>query len=470
MKRVFLVYPPSLAMNREARCQQPLKDLLVIPPLPPIELMYLASIAREAGWEPKIKDYNLFSESLEDYISDIKEFKPDYILVNLATPTIKKDLEACKAAKELLPNVKIVVSGAYCSIFDEEILDKNICVDFVIKGEPELTFKEILLENQPSDILGLSYRSASGEIVLGGKRPFIENLDDIPFPARDLVDNTFFKRPDNGKLQTIIKVSRGCPYHCFFCLATPVSGAKVRVRSPQNIVAEVRECVEKYNINNFVFWSDVFDFDKQWVLDLCLEIEKSGLDIVWSANTRADLVDEEILVAMKKAGCNLVSVGVESGSQEILEKMGKGITLNKVRESVKLLKRHKIRIYNYFVIGLPWETEEDVKKTIDFALELDSDFVSFYTATALPGTKFYSYVIKNSLGDLSSDDVYLNSYYFPNVPTHHLSKERIFELHKLAMKKYYLRPIYVIKKLFSIRSFAEVKNYFIAGLRLLISK
>lgn len=173
-----------------------------------------------------------------------------------------------------------------------------------------------------------------------------------------------------------------------FCLATPVSGPKVRVRSAENIIAEIKECVEKYNIRNFLFWSDIFNFNREWTLNLCNKIIESGLKITWSSNTRADTMDDEMAAIMYKSGCRLVSIGVESGSQKMLDNIGKKITLDDIRNTVKILKKNKIKIYNYFVIGLPWETEETVEETIKFAIELDSNFISFYTATPLPGTKF----------------------------------------------------------------------------------
>ncbi len=148
-------------------------------------------------------------------------------------------------------------------------------------------------------------------------------MDNLPFPARHLVDNSIYKRPDNGQVQGVIKVSRGCPYHCFFCLATPVSGAKVRMRSAENIIAEIKECVEKYNIKNFLFWSDIFNINRDWTIDLCKKIIESGLKITWSANTRANTMDDEMASYMYKSGCRLVSIGVESGSQEILDNIGK---------------------------------------------------------------------------------------------------------------------------------------------------
>ena len=462
-KRILLIYPPSPVLNREDRCQQPTKDLIVIPPLPPTDLMYLAAVAEKAGLEAKINDYSQNG----DYEADLKEFNPDYLVVNIATPTLEHDLDAVKKAKEICPNVITIAKGAAFLTLAEKIIKEHNELDFGILGEAENTLKEILEGKPKAEILGLYYKE-NGEVKFTGNRPFIEDLDSLPFPARHLVDNNIYRRPDNNKVQATIKVSRGCPFHCFFCLATPVSGAKVRRRSPENIVAEIKECVEKYNIKNCLFWSDIFNIDKEWTMKLCQTIIDSGLKITWSANTRADTADLEMAEMMYKSGCRLVSIGVESGSQYMLEKMGKKITLNDVRRTVKVFKKAKIRIYNYFVIGLPWETEETVEETIKFAIELNSDFISFYTATPLPGSRFYDYALEHNLFDKETS--FENAYYYPAVNTHNLSRERVFELHKSAIKRFYLRPLYILKMLSRIRSFAEIKNYFIAGMNVLLRK
>lgn len=462
-KRILLIYPPSPVLNREDRCQQPTKDLIVIPPLPPTDLMYLAAVAEKAGLEAKINDYSQNG----DYEADLKEFNPDYLVVNIATPTLEHDLDAVKKAKEICPNVVTIAKGAAFLTLADRIIKEHNELDFGILGEAENTLKEILEDKPKAEILGLYYKE-NDEVKFTGNRPFIEDLDSLPFPARHLVDNNIYRRPDNNKVQATIKVSRGCPFHCFFCLATPVSGAKVRRRSPENIVAEIKECVEKYNIKNFLFWSDIFNIDKEWTMKLCQTIIDSGLKITWSANTRADTADLEMAEMMYKSGCRLVSIGVESGSQYMLEKMGKKITLNDVRRTVKVFKKAKIRIYNYFVIGLPWETEETVEETIKFAIELNSDFISFYTATPLPGSRFYDYALEHNLFDKETS--FENAYYYPAVNTHNLSRERVFELHKSAIKRFYLRPLYILKMLSRIRSFAEIKNYFIAGMNVLLRK
>ena len=203
-------------------------------------------------------------------------------------------------------------------------------------------------------------------------------------------------------------------------------------------------------------------------MNLCQKIIDSGLNITWSANTRADTADEEMAQKMYESGCRLVSIGVESGSQEMLDKIGKKITLDDVRLTVKIFKKAGIKIYNYFVIGLPWEDEDTVEDTIDFAIELDSDFISFYTATPLPGTRFYDYAKANRLID--SDTSFSSAYFYPSVNTHYLSKDKVFELHKKAEKRFYLRPSYIFKTLIGIKSFEEFKNYFRAGMNLLLRK
>ena len=450
-------------MNREDRCQQPTKELLVIPPLPPTDLLYLAAVAESVNCEAKVVDYSLGG----DFEADLKEFKPDFIVANVTTPTFKSDLESLCFAKSVLPSVKIIVKGAVFLTHNVNAIYEKTFLDYVIMGEPELSFREILEGVPDEDILGICYRK-NMQGVKNPSRPFNESLDDLPFPARHLVDNSIYRRPDNGKVQAVIKVSRGCPFHCFFCLATPVSGKKVRTRSPENIVAEIKECVEKYNITNFLFWSDIFDFDKKWTMALCNKILEEKLKITWSSNTRADTITQELADLMYKSGCRLMSLGVESGSQTVLDNIGKHLKLDEIRNAVKILKKAKIQIYNYFVIGLPWETEETVEETIKFAIELDSDFISFYTATPLPGTRFYDYAMQNKLFDLTAS--FDKAYYYPVLRTHKLSKERVFELHKLAVKRYYLRPKFIIKTLLRLRTFSEFKNYFFAGINLILRK
>ena len=463
--KVFLIYPPSPVMNREDRCQQPTDDLVVIPPLPPSDLLYMASIARMADKEPVIKDYSLNNASIENFVYDIKKISPSYLVLNAASTTLETDLAVVKIAKELIPDITVIAKGAHFRLFDIKTLEEYKELDIVIRGEVEFTLLDILKRTPLNDIKGITYRN-NGIISRNEDRPFIKNLDDIPYPARDLIDNSIYRRPDTDEVQAVIKVSRGCPYHCFFCLATPVSGSVVRTRSPENIVGEIKECYEKYGIKNFIFWSDLFNFNHEWVKDLCRKIIDSKMKITFSTNTRADSADIETAKLMKKAGCSLVSIGIESGCKQILDNMGKKITKEQVKNTVKLFKKLGIKIYGYYVVGLPWESEETFRETMEFAKSLNTEYVSFYTATALVGTKFYEYVKENNLGELN----FTKPYYYPTVNTHYLSKDRVFELHKNALKEYYLRPSYIFMMLFKIHSLHELYNYFKAGIRVLLRK
>lgn len=489
-KRILLIYPPSPIMNREDRCQQPTKDLLVIPPLPPMDLMYMAAMAEQVGFEARIEDYSLARRqdtkkrrgvefqknsafthprvnASEGFISDLKEFQPDYLVLNVASTTLESDLSILSVAKEILPNIITIAKGAHFLTSNTDILYKYKTLDLIMVGEVEKTLKEILEGKNYSRIKGLCYRDGFAAKYTG-KRPFIQDLDKIPFPARHLVDNNSFRRPDNNKVQAIIKVSRGCPHHCFFCLATPVSGSKVRVRSAENIIEEIKECVETYGIKDFLFWSDIFNFDTDWTMNLCEKIIESGLKIIWSANTRADTITEEMAELMYESGCRLVSIGIESGSQYILDKIGKKITLGEIMDAVKILKNAKIKIYNYFIIGLPWDNETTIEETIEFAIALNGDFSSFYTAVPLPGTRFYKFAKDNNLFNGSTS--WENAYYKPVINTLCLDKQRILELHKSAVRRFYLSPRYILKAISNIRSFAEAKNYVKAGIKVFLEK
>lgn len=209
-KKILLIYPPSPVMNREDRCQQPTKELLVIPPLPPTDLMYLAAVAEKAGLDAKIADYSQGG----NFENDLKEFQPDYLLINVATPTFKNDLSSLTIAKEICPDIITIAKGAAFLTVAFEVMYFQKDLDLILFGEPEETLREVLEGKEFSKILGLYYRDDL-RAKFTGPRPFIDNLDKLPFPARHLVDNNIYRRPDNNKVQAVIKVSRGCPFHCF---------------------------------------------------------------------------------------------------------------------------------------------------------------------------------------------------------------------------------------------------------------
>lgn len=460
-QKIFFVYPPAPIMNREDRCQQPTSDLVVIPPLPPVDMMSLSAIAKKYGYETKFKDYSLKNETVFDFIRDLRVYKPDFLVMNIASTTLEKDLSSLVQARDLLDDTVVIVKGAIFNFNSYSIMQQYPEIDIALRGDIEPVFEEIIQYKNLKEINGLTYH-VDNKIISTPDRELDNNLDFLPKLDRELIDNNFYIRPDTRKPQTIIRVSKGCPNHCFFCLATPLNGKITRYKSQELIIDEIRECVEKYNIKDFIFWSDIFNLDNSWVQKLCRLITDNNLKINFSTNTRVDTIDYETLCLMKKAGCNLVSMGIESGSQEILDKMGKKITIKQIRQAVETVNKAKIQVYAYYVIGLPWETKKTITETQRLASELNTQYASFYTATALYGTRFYDYVLKNRLGEIS----YEKPYILPSVRSYELTSQEIYEYNKKLNKNYYLRPKYILKMVKEINSITKFKAYYDAFIRL----
>ena len=464
-QKIFFIYPPAPIMNREDRCQQPTSELVVIPPLPPVDMMSLSAIAKKRGYETKFHDYSLKNETVHDFIRDLRNYQPDFLVINIASTTLEKDLSILSAARDLLEDTVVIVKGAIFNFNSYSIMQKNPEIDIALRGEIEEAFDEIIQYKNFKEIKGITYQ-INNKIISTADRELKSDIDYLPILDRSLIDNSVYQRPDTKKPQTIIRVSKGCPNHCFFCLASPLNGKIVRYRSPELIVKEIKECITLYNIKDFIFWSDIFNLNKEWVQKLCRLIIEADLKINFSANTRVDTLDIETLCLMKKAGCTLLSMGVESGSQEMLDKMGKKITLEQIKKAVSMIHKAGIQTYAYYVIGLPWETKETLKATFNFAKKLNTHYASFYTATALIGTKFYDYVNKNRLGEIS----YEKPYIFPSVRSYELTSQEIFEANKKFNKEYYLRPTYILKMACNITSLTKFKTYYDTFIRLLKAK
>lgn len=455
-KKVLLINPPSGLYRRDDRCQSKVEDQTVRVIFPPIDLAYLASVARSVGWEAKIGDYPSFNADMSTLENDLKSFSPDIVLFNVTTATIDKDLEVCKTAKTIIPNVKTIAKGDYLNEKWQAVLENNPELDICIHLEPEDTFKEILEGNSLSEIQGISYRDVQ-KPVRNPDRPFIENLDSIPLPSRDLLNNELYRSPETGRKITVINGSKGCPSRCIFCPARKVAGAKIRLRSTDNILSELKECVEKYGIIDFLFNGDTFTWDKEWVVDLCRKIVDAGLKIRWGCNSRVDTIDKERLEWMMKAGCWVVAFGIESGDEEILKKMKKGTSLEKIRNAIKTCKEVGIKTHSFYIIGLPWETKESLEKTYNFAKELDTDFFDFNIAYPLLGTELYDIVQENNLFEIK--DANITSYASAAARTFALSNEELDKARRKMLLKLYLRPKYILRTIRNAGSLPVLKNY-----------
>ncbi len=463
-KKILLAYPKSQDLDREDSSQRPLeKEFHQDANIPPIDLMYLAAVAEKAGFEAKIADYN-YEGSIE---KDLLEFRPDYLLINVTTPTFKADIEVLSKAKLVLPNIITIAKGA---TFLNHALDTMYFakdLDFILYGEPEETFRELIIGVAPYRIAGLYYRDDL-RIKFTGARPFLKDLDSLPFPARHLIDNSLYKLPYTEEYYTTIQISRGCPYHCFDCLATPVSGPEFRTRSAKDVIDEIKECVEKYNIRNFLFLTDTLNPDKKWLKEFCDLIIENALHINWYAKMRPDSIDENVAQIIAISGCKMIELETGSGSQEILDRTGRNFTIDDVRLAIKIFKKYGIMVKNIFLIGLPWDSEDTLEDTVDFASELDSDYAEFYVAPPFPGTKFYKYAQDNNL--INSNTSFKKAYIAPTVATHHLSAAKVGLYRKQAYKKFYLRFGYILKKLLKMSSKIELINFIKYELNILLWK
>ncbi len=460
-EKALFICPPTGLFYRDDRCQVSLKGVSNAP-RPPLDLAYMSAVLEEKGIECMMRDYPVENGTWEDVKKDIRTFDPGLLIIYTTITSVKEDLRACIIAKEINPGIITVAKGGDTTISPAERLEMCEDLDIAIIGEPELTLLEIAEGRDLKDINGICYRE-NGKIVKTPKRKFIEDLDGLPFPSRHLLDQSKYLRPDTGEIQTTIQSSRGCPSKCIYCLSRVVAGFDLRLRSPGNVVDELEHCVTEYNIRNFFFRADTFTWDKEWVISVCREILRRKLDIQWVANSRANTVDDERLQWMKKAGCWLVSFGVESGNQYILDMTQKGITLEQSREALRLAKKNKLKTFVTFLIGMPWDTRETIMETFDFAREIDSDYFEVILPYPFPGTNYYEIAKRDGLIlDGAYDHIY--DHFNSVVKTYHLSADELTELKKKSFWYLYARPSYIKKIISQCDSPKALKTYVSFGL------
>lgn len=461
-KRAYLIVPPTGKYIREERCQTPLEDLHTIALRPPMDLLYMAAELERAGVACRIEDYPALELGWGDFTTEVKEFRPDALILSITTPTLENDLLAAARAKEIDPEIVTVTKGAHFIELDRQALERYPQLDLVMRGEYEETVRELAQGKAWGETLGITFRNGDS-IVRNPGRGFIKEVDSIPFPARHLVDNRHYIRPDTEALQTTVVTSRGCPFPCVFCLAGAVSGKSVRNRSVENVVAELKECVERHGIRDFLFRSDLFTANKRWVRELCQAIRDEGLDIQWSCNSRVDTIREDVLLEMKAAGCWLISFGVESGDKDMLVKMRKQVDYAAIEPAIQTCRKVGIKSSVYFLIGLPWENRETFENSKRFAIELDPDFIEFFYAYPFYGTEFYDVAVNEGL--LKEGELPQAAYNHPAIPTKYLSIEELEPLRKEALKAFYLRPRYILRTLLQNPSPRMWKNYVVYGVR-----
>lgn len=415
---------------------------------PPIGVGYIASyILEKTKCKVDIIDttFNNFDAFV---IRKIRKNDYDLICFSIMTTMLKDSLRLASLIKKIKPSSKILFAGPHPTVMPTETL-KNKQVDAVCIGEGEETILELVKEKFSfKGIKGIWYKHGE-EIIKNSPREPIENLDKLPFPLRQkseikkYQDLWFQLDSISTNLKGVnIFSSRGCPYKCTYCQPTleSIFGKKIRKRSPKNIVGELKHLKKKYKINAFMFLDDTLIFDKKWVMDICDEIIKSKLNLIWGCNARANLVTEELFKKMRKAGLRKVFMGIESGSQRVLDEVyNKGITLKQVKMATKILKQLGLKIQGYFMIGAPSETEKEIEKTIKFARDLPINEATFSITTPLPKTYLYE-----KTKDMINKRIEDFDYYKTSVYKQEISEKRLDFLKKKALIMFYLSPKRII--------------------------
>jgi len=364
----------------------------------PFFLAYAAAVLERAGFEAALTDAVAEGLSDEEFYRRLAASAPDLVLFEVSTPSIFTDLKHARKTRELLgPDVPIAFSGPHQEMFSPLFLKKAQDVDFVLVGEYEFALLELVERlrdaKPPSDVAGLLYRDASGEPVENPRRRLERDLSMFPWPARRLLPMEKYNDLPGGIPAPSLQMwaSRGCPFRCIFCAWPQImyGGATYRVRDPEDVVNEMLHCIDVYKMQSVYFDDDTFNIGKRRIQTLSRLMKERGVRVPWAIMARADTMTPDMLEAMKEAGLAALKYGVESANQELLDAAHKGLSLQKVRETIKFTRAMGIPYHLTFMFGLPGETRETAKRTIEFALEMDPDSVQFSIATPYPGSEYY---------------------------------------------------------------------------------
>ncbi|HBU69407.1 MAG TPA: hypothetical protein DEE98_03380 [Elusimicrobia bacterium] len=460
---IYLINPPAadgVKIVREGRCMQRKGAWTSV--WSPISLAILGAIARQSGHTVKLSDCIVEEIDFNELKNLASQFKPDLAIINAVTPSIESDLSTCRYLKEANPAVLTAAIGIHPTTLPEDCLNAEPALDFVIRGEPEATVKEMLAalaqgnDLTLSAITGLAFRK-NGRLFREPDRKPIEDLNELPFPAWDLIDTELYTLPFSNKKFLLIATSRGCPYPCRFCADAAYYGKKLRVRSPKNVVDELEWAKNTYKIDEFLFWSESFTINKQFSIDVAREILSRGLKISWVCNSRVDNVDIEMLRLFKKAGCWMIGFGIESGNQNILNSMKKGITVEQIESAVKASHEAGLEVTGHCVIGYPGETVETIKDTINLTKRLPFDFVQFYCSVPFPGSELYAQA--REMGWINTNNWMFFEQNFCVMDTPQLKAKDAMKWRSRAYRQFYLRPSVIIKTIRRLSNWKEFINF-----------
>lgn len=436
--KVLFVNPPQTASKY--------KFMGVI--APPLGIAYMAGVLQENNIDVEILDASAEDMDFKDVEKELLKRKPDLVALTALTPTIGRALETAQVVKETLPD-SIVVMGGYHPTFNfiETLEDEN--VDIVIRGEGEYIMLNLVqaLENQSSlhDVKGIVFEDKnSKEIVVNPEAPLIQDLDELPFPALNLLPMNKYRLLDMDTHMTTMITTRGCPMQCSFCSSAAMHGKKIRERSIENIVDEIEYLKTNYDIDTIAFMDDTFTLKKRKVMAICDEILKRNIEIMWGCTSRVDTLDEKLLKKMKEAGCITIFIGVESADQQQLDNMCKNTTIAKIENAFKIARKLKIRTIASVALGMPGDTKEIMNKTVKFVHKLKPNYAIYSLATPYPGTRFYKEAFEKNLIKIKDWSKY--TLITPILETIDCSLNDMRKIQAKAFMKFYLRPHYIIRQ------------------------
>lgn len=461
-RRILLIRPPD-----------PLQESALLSHTRPMNLAYLAAALRSAGFEVAIADYETtpYGSAVLKQLLDI--FTPAVVGVSAMTPTIASAAMVAGEVKRLCPSIVTVVGGSHASALPEQTLKQFPSFDYVVAGEGEVTLTELCLRLRDGggsrDIAGLAF-SENGAVTLTEPRALVADLDSIPFPARDLIDYSrqaghSSRGFSNTLHSTELFTSRGCPVGCSFCAIQATFGRSVRFRDPARIEEEVNRMVCEHHFNHVVIADDTFTLQPGRAAAICEILGRSNI-ASWNCDTRVNTVTPELLRQMKQSGCGKVAFGVESGSQRMLDVMGKGVRVDQVRNAVNWAKAAGIpHIEGNFIIGSdPSETLEELDMTRELICSLPWTFVSVAIVVPYPGTPLRERMLAAGLIENQTGwEEYVIFGKRPGWRTEHFNADQLLQQQRSLTRSFYLRPAYIAARLASIRSWSELRYWATAG-------
>ena len=440
---------------------------------PPLGILYVAAnTVKHTGHNVEVIDTQAEGLSYEALEERIKSSAPDVVGITAMTFTILDVMNTVKIVKKHFPEAKVVLGGPHVHIYPDETI-KIEGVDYLVRGEGEYAFVELLGamgdEEELKKITGIVFEAADGTIVNTGVRPLIDDLDELPFPALDLVPYEKYNSLLARRSPAVTTfTSRGCPFPCTFC-DRPQLGKQFRYRSAKSVVDEMEEDTKR-GIHEFLVYDDTFTVHKKRTMEICDEIVRRGLDVGWDIRSRVDTVNEEMLKALAKAGCRGIHYGIESGTDKILSVLKKKITIPKAKEVFDMTKREGMQVLAYFMIGCPTETEEDIMETLRVSRYLKPDYIHLTIFTPFPATQLYfdglaqGVIERDHWREFAANPT---SDFTPPHWSENFTREELQALLRKGYKDFYTRPSYIIKGLSKIRTFEELRRKVKAGMKVI---